>query len=127
MRRDDAQRYADGDTDQGGEEHLGQGFHGFLPVAHVEDQQERQHAKSREAPFALNQVGDHRDQADQDERVEPGQGAGDAVNHKFQCLRERIEVIGAVLRQPFNEPCDVLAQRYFLIDQHDSERPHAKR
>ncbi|MNT68287.1 hypothetical protein D3C72_2065070 [compost metagenome] len=66
------------------------------------------------------------DQADQDERVEPGQCPGHAMNHQFQCFSEGIEVVGAVLRQPFNEACDVLAQREFFIDQHDSERPPAK-
>ena len=43
----------------------------------------------------------------------------------LQALRDGVEVIRAVLGQPFDERRDVLAQGYFLIDKHDSELPPA--
>ncbi|MNJ69511.1 hypothetical protein D3C77_658680 [compost metagenome] len=40
VRGEDAQRHADGHANHCGEGDLRQGFHGFLPVTQVEDQQE---------------------------------------------------------------------------------------
>ncbi|WVV49612.1 hypothetical protein THH46_29220 [Pseudomonas sp. NA13] len=48
------------------------------------------------------------------------------MNHRFQKQRDGIEGVGAVFRQPFDEAGDVLAQGYFLINKHGSERPHAR-
>ncbi|MNN77563.1 hypothetical protein D3C81_1940380 [compost metagenome] len=56
MRGDDAQRHADDHADQGGEQHLGEGFHGLLPVPQIEDQQKGGNDKRCQAPFTLNEV-----------------------------------------------------------------------
>ena len=109
VRGDDAQRHADDHADQGGEQHLGEGFHGFLPVPQIEDQQEGGDDENGQSPFALNEVREQGDQADQDQRVEPGQRKRHAVDHRFQCHGDCVEGVGAVLRQPFNEARDVLA------------------
>ena len=109
QRRDDAQRHANDHADQGREHDLGEGFHGFLPVPQVEDQQEGSDHERGQAPFALNEVGQQGDEADQHQRVEPGQRKRHAVDHRFQCHGDCVEGVGAVLLQPFNEARDVLA------------------
>ncbi|MNZ96826.1 hypothetical protein D3C78_1160370 [compost metagenome] len=103
MRGDDTQRHADGHTDHGGKGDLCQGFHGLLPVPQVEDQQKGEGDEHRQCPFTLDQVREGGEQGDEDERVEPGQGAGDAMDHEFQALGDGVEVIGAILGQPFDE------------------------
>ena len=56
VRGNNAQRHADQDTDQGREQHLGQGFHGFLPVTQVQDKQKGCDNEDRQAPFALDKM-----------------------------------------------------------------------
>ncbi|MNC25642.1 hypothetical protein D3C75_737390 [compost metagenome] len=125
MRGEDAQWHADHHTYHRGEGDLRQGFHGFLPVTQVEDQQERQGHESGQRPLALDEMRQGGEQGDEYEWVEESQGAGDAMDHELQALRDGVEVIRAVLGQPLDERRDVLAQGYFLIDKHDSELPPA--
>ena len=125
MRGEDAQWHADHHTYHCGEGDLRQGLHGFLPVTQVKDQQERQGDECGQCPLALYEMRQGGEQGDKHERVEESQGAGDAMDHELQALRDGVEVIRAVLGQPFDERRDVLAQRYFLIDKHDSELPPA--
>ncbi|MNP55047.1 hypothetical protein D3C76_1496560 [compost metagenome] len=56
MRGNNAQRHADQYADQGGEQHLGEGFHGLLPVTQIKNQQEGRDDESGQAPFALDEV-----------------------------------------------------------------------
>ena len=56
VRGDDTQRHADHYADQGGEQHLGEGFHGFLPVPQIEDQQKGSDDENGQAPFALDEM-----------------------------------------------------------------------
>ena len=67
--------YANHHADQGGEQHLGEGFHGFLPISQVQDQQKRNDDKGGQAPLALNEVCKQSNQADQDKRMKRGQTA----------------------------------------------------
>ena len=109
MRGNNAQRHADDHADQGGEQHLREGLHGFLPVPQVEDQQEGGDDKNSQSPFTLNEVSQQRNQTDQCQRIEPGQRERHAVDHRFQGRCDCVEVVGTVLGQPFDEGSDVLA------------------
>ncbi|KAF1067266.1 MAG: hypothetical protein GAK45_01712 [Pseudomonas citronellolis] len=110
MRGEDTQRDADGDAHQGGEDDLGQGLHGFLPVAQVDDEQQRGHGEQGEADTALDEVHQRDQQRGQGQRVEPQQAGGDAMDEEFEHIGNLVEDVGAVLRQPIDEGGDVLAQ-----------------
>ncbi|MCY1443578.1 hypothetical protein D9M71_600020 [compost metagenome] len=123
MRGDDPQRHADGDAHQGGEDDLGQGLHGFLPVAEVEDQQQGRGGEQREADAALDAMHQHDQQGDQHQRVEPQQAVGHAVDEELQGVRHFVEERGTVLGEPVDEGGDLVPEGKLVISQEHIASP----
>ncbi len=99
VRGGDAQRDADGAGHQGGRQHQGQRFHGFLPVALVQDEQQRQGDEQAELPRPAHQVGQPGHQQDQHRTWHPHQRRRNPVDHEAHGVRHAVKEPGAMRLQ----------------------------
>jgi hypothetical protein len=114
VRGGNANGHANEHAGECGEDHHGQGLHGFAPVAHIDDEQQRRAHKNREPRRALQVPSQRANKGHHEQRMHPLQRAGKSQHQRTQHAGNQVKQPGRALRDLVHHAGDRLAQGNFV-------------